>query len=125
MPFRLLFDENVPGNAVEAARDAGHDVAWVRQLAPGSLDPEVLAWAQREHRVLLTFDKDFGELAVKRGAAAAAGVILFRITASPPDRVGRTVINALASQTDWSGKFAVVEDGRVRIRALATASTSE
>jgi predicted nuclease of predicted toxin-antitoxin system len=61
--MRFLANENLPGTAVTALAAAGHDVVWVRTAAPGTTDPEVLAWAAREERILLTFDKDFGELA--------------------------------------------------------------
>ncbi len=67
--MRFLANENVPLEAVQALRKSGFDVAWVRQSAPGMIDPEVLAWAVREQRVLLTFDKDFGELGVSSGSA--------------------------------------------------------
>jgi predicted nuclease of predicted toxin-antitoxin system len=61
--MRLLANENIPGVAVTALVAEGHDVAWVRTAAPGIADFEVLAWAARESRILLTFDNDFGELA--------------------------------------------------------------
>jgi len=60
--MRLLANENIPGDAVTALRAAGHDVAWVRSDAPGSSDRDVLAPAMSENRILLTFDKGFGEL---------------------------------------------------------------
>lgn len=75
--MRLLANENFPGDAVDALRAQGHDVAWIRLDAPGSSDREVLARAQNENRILITFDKDFGELALKEGLPAASGVILF------------------------------------------------
>ena len=61
--MRFLANENFPGDAVAALKAAGHDIVWVRTVAPGSEDKDILAWAEREARVLLTFDKDFGELA--------------------------------------------------------------
>ena len=61
--MRFLANENFPGTAVAALIAAGHDVVWVRNAAPGMSDPDVLAWAIRDERTLLTFDKDFGELA--------------------------------------------------------------
>jgi predicted nuclease of predicted toxin-antitoxin system len=67
--MRFLANENVPGAAVAALAAAGHDVVWVRIVAPGIRDPDVLEWAARDHRILLTFDKDFGEIA-RRSAAA-------------------------------------------------------
>jgi predicted nuclease of predicted toxin-antitoxin system len=68
--MRFLAHENIPGVAVAALSADGHDIAWVRSTAPGMTDPDVLAWAVREGRILLTFDKDFGELA--RNAALPA-----------------------------------------------------
>jgi predicted nuclease of predicted toxin-antitoxin system len=44
-------------------------------------DSDVLAWAVREGRILLTFDKDFGELARNAALPASCGVILFRVPA--------------------------------------------
>jgi predicted nuclease of predicted toxin-antitoxin system len=61
--MRFLANENFPGAAVKALEALGHNVVWVRVAAPGATDPDVLAWAAREERILLTFDKDFGELA--------------------------------------------------------------
>ena len=54
--MRLLANENFPGDAIIALRDAGHDVVWIRTEAPGSSDGDVLARAQRENRILITFD---------------------------------------------------------------------
>jgi predicted nuclease of predicted toxin-antitoxin system len=70
---RLLADQNVPGAVVAALRQQGHDVAWILEDAPGSPDPDVLERAQREMRVVVTFDKDFGELAFRRGLPIRAG----------------------------------------------------
>jgi predicted nuclease of predicted toxin-antitoxin system len=70
--MRLLADENFPGAAVTALGAVGHDVVWVGAVAPGTSDPDVLAWAAREQRILLTFDKDFGELAKASACRLAA-----------------------------------------------------
>jgi predicted nuclease of predicted toxin-antitoxin system len=77
--MRFLANENFPGDAVAALRAAGHDVVWVRASAPGTKDQDVLAWTVREMRVLLTFDKDFGELAWSTGLPATSGIVLFRM----------------------------------------------
>jgi predicted nuclease of predicted toxin-antitoxin system len=60
--MNILANENFPRDAVTALREEGHDVVWIRTDAPGSSDEQVLARAQAENRVLVTFDKDFGEL---------------------------------------------------------------
>lgn len=118
MGARLLADENVPGPAVTALRQAGHDVVWMHEEAPGTPDVDVLARVQQEERVVVTFDKDFGELAFRLGAAASFGVVLFRITATSPSAAARAAVAAFATRTNWSAAFAVVEDGRIRVRSL-------
>lgn len=82
--MRLLANENFPGDAVVALIAAGHDVVWVRLDAPGFSDSEVLCWAMREDRVLLAFDKDFGELAWLARRPATCGVVLFRMPMPSP-----------------------------------------
>jgi len=116
--MRFLADENFPGDAVAARRDNGHDVEWVRSDAPGSRDSEVLARASSEKRILLTFDKDFGELAYKARVPATCGIVLFRVAMPAPAAVGPRLAALIASRTDWVGHFSVIEPGRVRMRPL-------
>jgi predicted nuclease of predicted toxin-antitoxin system len=116
--MRILANENFPRDAVEALRGAGHDVAWVRTDAPGSSDTEVLVRAQAEGRLLVTFDKDFGELAFRSGLSSASGVILFRALAPSPTVLARLAVRALSSRTDWAGHFSVIENDRIRMTPL-------
>jgi predicted nuclease of predicted toxin-antitoxin system len=116
--LRLLADENFPGAAVNRLRERGHDVAWIRTDAPGISDDEVLGRARNENRILITFDKDFGERVFRAGQNASAGVVLFRLTAKSPWFVAELAAKALESRTDWAGNFAVIEEGRVRITKL-------
>lgn len=114
--MRFLANENWPRDGVTALRAAGHDVAWVRDDAPGSRDEDVLARAFREHRILLTFDKDFGELAWRTGLPAECGIILFRMAMPPPATVGAALASIVTARTDWAGHFSVVEAHRIRMR---------
>ncbi len=116
--MKLLADENFPAAAVYALRAVGHDVTWVRTEIPGAPDPIVVALAASEDRLLLTFDKDFGELAFSGGLTSAAGVVLFRLQPTSPDYLVTRVVETLASRDDWSGHFSVVEDDRIRMRPL-------
>jgi len=116
--MRLLANENFPLDAVTALRDNGHDVAWIREDARGSRDEQVLSRAQQEDRILVTFDKDFGELAFRSKLPSTSGIILFRITATSAQHVAKVAIQALASRTDWAGHFSVVEDQRIRMTPL-------
>lgn len=116
--MRFLADENFPGPAIEALRASGYDVAWVRTDAPGSTDDAVLARAVSEQRVLLTFDTDFGYLALKAGLPSSCGIILFRALTSSPQSLAELAVTTLASRDDWSGQFAVVQERRIRMRRL-------
>ena len=61
--MRILANENFPLDAVVSLRAESHDVLWVHTESPGISDLEVLNQARRDDRVLVTFEKDFGELA--------------------------------------------------------------
>ena len=115
----ILANENFPGEAVNALRSEGHDVVWVRTDAPGSKDQAILKRAETEKRLLLTFDKDFGELAYRLRMPFSGGIILFRISTSSPSMVAQKVVAVLDSRADWVGHFSVVEDTRIRMRILS------
>ena len=116
--MRLCANENIPEDCVIRLRQSGHDVLWVREAAPGIPDNEVLARALAEGRLLVTFDKDFGELVFRRGAKASHGIVLFRMAQPSAAVVAERVAAVLASRDDWSGHFSVVDDSAVRMRGL-------
>ena len=115
--MRFLANENIPGLTVSALRNAGHDVTWVRTIAPGAADTDLLALAAREQRILLTFDKDFGELARHAVLPPDCGVVLLRIPMPKPG-VALQLAHLLGERDDWVGHFAVVGPGTVRMRRL-------
>ncbi len=117
---KLLANENVAADVVAALRGDGHDVAWIKERNRGASDDVVLALALSENRVLLTFDKDFGELAFRLGQTASPGVILLRPRLRSPDHLVRFARAVLAQAHTWDGHFAVAEEGRLRIVPLPT-----
>lgn len=116
--MRFLANENFPFDAVEALRQQEYDVVWIRTESPGMAEPEVLRCAQAEDRILLTFDKDFGELAFRTKLPATSGIILFRIAQPSSAVVAEKVIKVIALRNDWAGHFSVIEDDKVRMRPL-------
>jgi hypothetical protein len=104
--LRFLANENFPA------------AAWVRIVAPGMPDPDVLAWAAREHRILLTFDKDFGELARGSALPRTCGVVLLPMPMPRPEEAGLRLAVLITAREDWAGNFSVIEPGRVRMRPL-------
>ena len=116
--MRFLANENFPLDAIEALRAEGHDVAWIRRDAPGSTDAEVLHYARAADRILLTFDKDFGELAYHAGLSSSSGIVLFRLRAHSSSILSQRVVSAIRSRGEWAGCFTVVEHDRIRVRLL-------
>ena len=74
--MRFLADECLHVGIVAALRQAGHEVATIAPCDTGATDEAVLTRAARDRAILLTADKDFGEIAIARGAAAS-GIVLF------------------------------------------------
>jgi predicted nuclease of predicted toxin-antitoxin system len=111
---RFLANENVPGEAVENVRLAGLDLEWVREIMQGADDDDVLARSIAEQRVLVTFDKDFDEMAFRQGKKATYGVILLRPRLRDPDFLSRFMLAVLSQPVDWEGRFSVAREGRLR-----------
>jgi predicted nuclease of predicted toxin-antitoxin system len=116
--MRLLADENIPLLAIELLRRKGHDVLAIAESTPSICDENVMILAEDEGRILLTFDKDFGELTYRSKPRSSCGIILFRIPLRSADYIAKMIAEVLDSRSDWPGHFAVVEPGRIRLREL-------
>jgi predicted nuclease of predicted toxin-antitoxin system len=113
--MRFLADESCDFFVVRALRAAGHDVMAVAEVAVGALDDAVLDLAVREQRVLLTEDKDFGQL-VYAATRSSSGVILMRFPVTRRASLVQAVLDLVSSRDQkLSGCFAVVQPGRIRI----------
>jgi hypothetical protein len=91
---------------------------WLKTEEPGTTDAEVLAWAIREERILLTFDKDFGELASKSAMPSKYGVVLLCTPMPKPADTGQHLAGLIMARNDLRGYFSVIEPGRIRMRPL-------
>ncbi len=117
----LLVNENMAGTVIAELRQRGHDVLSVKESMRGEDDDVILARAQAEQRIVLTHDKDFGELAFRTHLPASCGIILFRLAGSDPSTDNARILEAVESRSDWAGSFSVVTDDRVRMRPLPAA----
>ena len=118
--MRFLADESCDGALVRAMREAGHDVTSVRDTMRGATDRSVLDAALNEQRLLLTEDKDFGELVFAAGASAL-GVLLLRYPAAARLRLARRVIDYVTVRaTELVGSFVVIGPSRARIKRLGS-----
>lgn len=116
--MRFLADENFPAPIVRGLRERSEDVVWIAEDMRAATDEAVLARAQVERRIVLTFDKDFGELAFHAGLPSGCGVVLFRLTGESPEEDNARALAALISCQDWENHFVVVQDDRIRVRLI-------
>jgi predicted nuclease of predicted toxin-antitoxin system len=114
----LLVNENFPAPATLALRAAGIDVTAVAEFAPGAADEVVLAAACREHRWLVTFDSDYGELLYARRLPAPPAVILIREPHYRPEEPAAWLLPLMADPKEVSGYFCVLRRDGLRKRPL-------
>lgn len=113
--MRFLADESCDFSIVRALRMAGYDVTAVSETAPRVEDSDVVKLAVREKRILLTEDKDFGQLVFAHGQKTA-GVIFLRFPISARKQISKDVVRLVKQQGDeLAGCFITVQPGRIRI----------
>jgi predicted nuclease of predicted toxin-antitoxin system len=113
--MKLLLDTCVWGGAKVELQAAGHDVLWTGDLTQDPGDEDILAQAHREQRVLITLDKDFGELAIRRSLPHCGIVRLVNISARQQGAVSQQVVAQYGDEL-IRGAIVTVEAGQVRIR---------
>ena len=112
--MRLLLDANVHADLIDLLETDGHDVASVARLIQSSADDEtVLALAVAEDRILITHDRDFGDLIFRHGRPHR-GVLYLRLGSTVPDHLHSRIVHALVSNSFREGEFLVVTDTAVR-----------
>ena len=114
--MKVLIDVSAGQVVAETVRALGHDVRAVRDVDPRMADVDILAWAVRESRLVVTMDKDFGEL-VYRSGEPHAGVLLLRLEAMRTTERVQIVTDIFSNHAaDLAGHFSVYQNGRLRIR---------
>ena len=116
--MKFLADENVERAIVALLRSEGHDVLYVAEQVTGIDDDAVLAEANAEDRILITNDKDFGELVFLSGRATA-GILLLRLGRERTADKLVSLRRLFAQHTDsLRDHFTVVGVNRIRRRPL-------
>jgi predicted nuclease of predicted toxin-antitoxin system len=117
--MRWIADECISAKVVAALRSDGHDVVFIVESHPGMRDADILELSNRERRLLLTEDKDFGELVFT--GAPATGVIFIRIADERAHLVWPR-LRAAIEQFGESlfGRHLVVEEARFRSRPISS-----
>ncbi len=116
--MKFLADECCDAALVDALRWDDHDVLYVIESLRGAADADILARAFSERRILLTEDKDFGEL-VYRLRQPAHGVVLLRFDVTDRALKIPRMRHLLTQEAErLPGAFVVLEADKIRIRPL-------
>jgi len=116
--MKFLVDECCEAEIVTLLRSEGHDILYAPEYKPGSTDEELLVKAFKEERILITEDKDFGQL-VYRLKRPARGIILLRFDPGQRDLKWirlRDLISKFGLKL--SGRLVTVDSERYRFRLL-------
>ncbi|MCC5656038.1 DUF5615 family PIN-like protein [Nostoc sp. XA010] len=117
--MRFLANENFPLPSVRLLRQAGYDVASVTEDSPGIEDTEVLTRGANEQRVILTFDRDYGELIYRLRLPSPTGVIYLRFRPHTPEEPATLLLNLLEIEgLQFEERFTVLERDQIRQRPL-------
>ena len=114
--MKLVADEGIDRQIVERLRNDGHTIWYIAEESPSVSDDTVLMIAREQNSVLLTSDKDFGELVYRLGRATA-GVILLRLMGiSPSDKAEQVSLALHIHEDEMSRSFTVIGSRSTRIR---------
>lgn len=113
----FLANENFPKPSVELLRSKGFVVRSIQEETPGISDAQVVQFALQENFIILTFDRDYGELIFRYGKQKQPGVIYFRDKGSDPLFAGKVLSDLLAAnQIKFDNAFTVIESNNIRQR---------
>ena len=114
--MRFLIDECCDAAMIRALRLLGHDVVAMTEIAPRAPDTDVATRALLEGRILITEDKDFGQLVYASGQTTR-GVILIRFPSPMRAVMLRTTLHVISEKSDLlDGAFVIIKPGLLRIR---------
>ena len=114
--LKFLVDVGVSKTAEEWMRSEGYDVLTVREINPRMPDVDILSLAVAEQRLVVTMDKDFGELVYHSGQIHT-GVLLLRMEDATGVEKVAAIRQILATHADkLVGHFCVYRNQRLRVR---------
>ncbi len=116
--MKFLVDESVEYRLVKFLRRKGYKVISIAEILPGAKDKEVLNLALKEKCVLITNDKDFGELAIKL-LPKTQGIILFRMESAPYSKKEKAISLLIEKFSEkLQNSLIIVSENKIRIRRL-------
>lgn len=115
--MKLLANENFPKASVLLLRKLGYDILSIGEDNPSITDQSVMDIAQHEQRLIVTFDRDYGELIYKYNYRPEQGVLYLRILEYTPEEPARMVHELLSgAELETARRFTVYDGQNIRQR---------
>lgn len=114
--MNLLADESVDRQIVERLRQDGHDVLYIAEVEPSISDKLVFNRANEKSSLLITGDKDFGEIVFRDNRLSSGGVILLRLAGLSAEKKAEIVSDVFRERgAEFANHFSVIAPGKIRI----------
>jgi len=116
--MNFFADEGLDFPLVDLLRQKLYRVIYAAEEMPGASDDYILQKAVQENCILITKDKDFGEMVIRRNILSI-GVVLIRIEKLNLPENCLLVANFIAKyEPELSNSFTVIQEDKIRIRKL-------
>ncbi len=116
--MKFIADENFPGPSIKLLKEGDIDIKSIAELHRGATDEQVIKLALDDNRVILTHDRDYGELIFKVGLRPKAGVLYFRLFDFEPSDPGRILLDLIEKKINFEDKLTVVNKNSIRQRSF-------
>jgi predicted nuclease of predicted toxin-antitoxin system len=117
--LEFLANENFPLHSIKILREKGYQIKSVAEEHQGASDLDILIKAHKENLIIITFDRDYGELIFKNREVKPAGIIYLRFIPETKDEPAQILQEVFKNKSiQLLKKFTVVEKDRVRQRIL-------
>ena len=117
--MKFLADENIPFQSVIQLRKADFDIISISEVIPGASDEQVINLANKENRIIISFDQDFGRYIYHKGYEIKTGVVLLRFNPANPFKPANVVVEIYKSgNITFNGFLTVIKDDYIRQKPL-------
>ena len=116
--MNFVADENIDTEIIDHLGNAGYEIFSISEEFPGVPDEDVIKITNKHNAILLTADKDFGELVFRKGEVIK-GVVLVRIFGVSQQEKTQMILNASNSHAgDFDERFTVISKKKIRIKRM-------
>ena len=114
--MEFLANENFSNPSIDIIRNEGYQVISIRESSSGIADEEVIAFAIKNNLVIVTFDKDYGELIVLYKFINPPSVVYFKSKGNEPKSAGFRLLQYIQDNIILENHFTIIEDKNIRQR---------